>query len=120
MDRYGLTKLMEECGELITACAKKSAFLEGEHPDGKGDLLLRIYDEIADVIAASSWVSSKITPSDLVETFKLYEEKRVLLKIALYTAWHEGRDDREILAKLKSIRAYTDAAVRAMAIARSK
>lgn len=56
MHSDGLTKLMEECGELIQIAAKKSAFPDSEiHPDGKS-INIRLQEEIADVVAAISLV----------------------------------------------------------------
>jgi NTP pyrophosphatase (non-canonical NTP hydrolase) len=48
-------KVMEECGELVCELAKAAPFPSGVHPDGKGDLVTRVEDEIADVLAACEY-----------------------------------------------------------------
>ena len=59
MDKKGLTKLMEECGELTQIAAKKAAYIDTDiHPDGKS-MSRRMEDEIADVMAASIFVTKK-------------------------------------------------------------
>jgi NTP pyrophosphatase (non-canonical NTP hydrolase) len=82
MHNKGLTKLMEECGELIQICAKKSAYMNiDRHPDGSS-LKHRLEDEIADVVAALTFV---------VEKFDLdvpYMDERSQDKLALYEQWN--------------------------------
>jgi len=56
----GLAKLVEEIGELSQVVGKKIAYMTGDHPDGKGDLNLRIQNEVGDVIAAIRFVSEKM------------------------------------------------------------
>ena len=84
MHLNGLTKLIEELGELTAICAKKSAYIDtDEHPDGKGSLKVRMEDEIADVMAAISFVSQQ---------FDLDIEKidyRGRNKVRLYYRWHD-------------------------------
>ena len=80
----GRDKLMEECGELISELAKKSAYpsLE-EHPDGKGAMKERLENEIADVLGASKFV---------IETHELdYEKimKRAGVKYKQFVTWHK-------------------------------
>lgn len=59
MHGNGLTKLMEECGELVQIAAKKSAYINTDrHPDGMGSLRTRLENEIADVLAACTFVIS--------------------------------------------------------------
>lgn len=81
MHNKGLTKLMEECGELIQILAKKSAYMETDnHPDGSL-MKRRMEDEIADVVAAITFV---------VEQFDLdvpYMSERSTDKIELYEKW---------------------------------
>jgi NTP pyrophosphatase (non-canonical NTP hydrolase) len=61
MDRSGLTKLTEECGELIQIAAKKSAFMDKcNHPDGKGQLNIRLEHEISDVMASINFVTESL------------------------------------------------------------
>lgn len=56
MTHKGLTKLVEECGELIQVAAKKIQYPDEQHPDGKGCLLDRLEDELSDVLAAIDFV----------------------------------------------------------------
>lgn len=61
MHNKGLTKLTEECGELIQAASKAMAYpLDVEHPDGKGDLAVRIAEEMGDVQAAIIFTANKL------------------------------------------------------------
>lgn len=60
MSANGLTKLIEECGELIQICAKKLAYYDtDDHPDGKGSMEARMIEEMGDVMAAISFVGRK-------------------------------------------------------------
>jgi NTP pyrophosphatase (non-canonical NTP hydrolase) len=56
MSHNGLTKLLEECGELSQVAAKLIAFPDDNHPDGNGSLRFRLEDEAADVMAAIGFV----------------------------------------------------------------
>jgi len=61
MSNRGLTKLIEECGELAQIAAKKIAYPDTDvHPDGKGSLIGRLEDEVADVMAAIAFVAEKL------------------------------------------------------------
>lgn len=62
MSHSGLTKLIEECGELIQVAAKLIAYPDKQHPDGAGNLQMRLADEIADVTAACAFVCDKFKP----------------------------------------------------------
>lgn len=63
MHGAGLTKLIEECGELAQIAAKKLAYFDTDaHPDGKGSMKRRLEEEIADVMAACDYV---------IDTFRL-------------------------------------------------
>ena len=81
----GLTKLIEECGELSQIASKKQAFMDTDtHPDGKGSMKKRIEEEMGDVIAACILVA---------ENFGLdqdFLEKRVQKKLALFRSWHNN------------------------------
>ena len=83
----GLTKLMEECGELVQIAAKKQAYTHTDiHPDGKGSLKKRLEDEIADVSAACAFV---------IATFELDDNRineRASRKLALFLKWHTQQD----------------------------
>jgi len=60
MSANGLTKLMEECGELVQICAKKIAYYDSDdHPDGKGSMITRMTEEMGDVLAAIDFVARK-------------------------------------------------------------
>lgn len=48
----GIGKLTEECGEVLQLLGKLIPFPDGLHPDGKGNLDIRLADEIADLYAA--------------------------------------------------------------------
>lgn len=83
MSNRGLTKLMEECGELIQIAAKKTAYINtDEHPDRVGPLSRRLADEIADVLAACGFViiEFSLNPTNI--------ERRAIKKLALFTQWH--------------------------------
>jgi len=79
----GLVKLIEECGELQQIAAKKLAYFNTDlHPDGMGPMSVRLEEEIADVIAASIFIT---------QTFQLNEDRigdRVELKLKRFQAWH--------------------------------
>lgn len=55
----GISKLIEECGELQQDLGKFLTYGMGEHPDGKGPLRERIENEMADVLAAIQLVIQK-------------------------------------------------------------
>jgi NTP pyrophosphatase (non-canonical NTP hydrolase) len=77
----GLSKLIEECGEVIQVAAKLQAYPDGKHPDGAGDLFLRLEDELADLMAALAFV---------VEKHKLDEARMFIRgqkKSDLYKQW---------------------------------
>lgn len=80
MDKNGLTKLVEECGELIAVAAKKQAYMDTDlHPDGS-NLKGRMEEEIADVLAAIKFVECQFRldtmaiDSRMMEKFRLYEK----------------------------------------------
>lgn len=83
MHQNGLTKLIEECGELAQIAAKKSAYMDTDtHPDGAGSLKKRLEDELADVCAAGAFV---------IQTFGLDSERmkrRTALKLDTFQKWH--------------------------------
>lgn len=87
LEKKGLVKLVEECGELIQVAAKKMAlddFESWDHWDGAGDLKDRMEKEIADVQAAISVV---------VANFQLDPDKifdRAGKKADLFYYWHQG------------------------------
>jgi len=83
MSNNGLTKLMEECGELTAIAAKKVAFMNTDvHPDGAGSMKLRLEEELADVLAISTFVAD-VWDLDEEAIMKRAEKKR-----ALFYKWH--------------------------------
>lgn len=90
----GLTKLSEECGELVQAIAKFTTFKDecpdkDIHWDGKS-VSKSLEDEIADVIAATV-VVTEIFRLDLGRIID-----RQLYKKALFEYWHKGGTDTSI------------------------
>ena len=78
----GLTKLIEECGELSQIAAKKQAYFDTDiHPDGKGSMKRRMEEEMADVMAACIFVAEKF---GLDQEFL---EARAQKKLALFKSW---------------------------------
>lgn len=77
----GISKLIEECGELQQELGKFLTYGMGEHPDGKGPLKERIENEIADVLAACSLVRVK----HQLDGARI--NKRAADKIALFLEW---------------------------------
>lgn len=55
----GRTKLAEELAELSVELAKLEAYPTGEHPDGKGPCIRRVLREMADVVAAIRWFTTR-------------------------------------------------------------
>jgi NTP pyrophosphatase (non-canonical NTP hydrolase) len=81
----GLTKLVEECGELVQAAAKMIAYPNVEyHPDGSNQRE-RLSMEIADVVAACRFVANKL------ELDRLAIEHRIVEKLRTYRIWDEER-----------------------------
>jgi NTP pyrophosphatase (non-canonical NTP hydrolase) len=81
MSNNGLTKLVEECGELTTVAAKLIAYPEGAHPDNNGPLLERLEEEVADVLAAIAFVRSMHDVSHPRIT------ERAARKLRVYKEW---------------------------------
>jgi len=82
MEKNGLAKLVEECGELVQVAAKKMAYMDTDaHPDGQS-LRLGLEHEIADVIAACHFVRETFD-LDMVAILKRAEEKH-----AQFSRWH--------------------------------
>lgn len=90
MTAKGLSKLIEECGELVQAAAKKLAYYTTDvHPDGAGSLKLRLENELADVRAASQLV---------IKNFGLDEgriARRAQEKLATFEGWHRAADNNQ-------------------------
>jgi NTP pyrophosphatase (non-canonical NTP hydrolase) len=87
MTNKGLSKLLEETGELTQIAAKKLAYIHtDEHPDGKGSLASRMEDELADVVAAGTFVTQKFE----LDTERM--KRRSAIKLAVFQAWDAGDD----------------------------
>ena len=87
MSHNGLTKLIEECGEVIQVAAKLQQFPDGNHPDGKGNLFKRLEQEIADANAAMLFV--------VQDTMKLSMNgihDRCVAKRKLYNEWNANSE----------------------------
>lgn len=83
MAHNGLSKLMEECGEVTQIAAKIQALPVGQydHWDGQ-DLKQRLTEEIADVVAACELVSR------LHGLDKKSIHQRADKKLAQFLDWH--------------------------------
>jgi NTP pyrophosphatase (non-canonical NTP hydrolase) len=81
----GLTKLIEECGELVQIAAKKQAYFDTDtHPDGKGSMKRRLEEEMADVMAACVFVAEKFGLDGE------FLEARAQKKLELFKSWDNG------------------------------
>lgn len=82
MANQGLTKLIEECGELVQILAKKTAYPTGKYPTRKfKDINARIVEEMGDVLAAMEFVVDKFElPGDEIE-------ERMNTKLKKYKEW---------------------------------
>lgn len=91
LEKRGLVKLVEECGELIQVAAKKMTRMDSdEHWDGAGLLSTRLEDEMGDVMAAIQVVA---------ESFGLDKErmmKRWEAKEKLFREWMAEPVDAEV------------------------
>ncbi len=86
MTARGLTKLIEECGELQQILGKKLAYWDTDiHPDGES-LRDRMIEEIGDVLAAIYFVVGEWGLDGLVDA-------RVEQKLALFMSWHRMEDN---------------------------
>lgn len=83
MSNKGLTKIMEECSELIQICAKKVAFMQDEyHPDGQF-MRGEIEKEMADVLASIEFVINKWNLNRELIDYRMNQ------KLSLYNIWDE-------------------------------
>lgn len=88
LEKNGLVKLVEECGELIQIAAKKMTRMDSdEHWDGQGKISERLENEIADVIAATYVV---------IGNFGLDKQRildRASIKRKLFRQWMKESDE---------------------------
>ena len=98
----GLSKLIEECGEVVQVCGKLLGTGGAQtHFDGS-DLRERLTEELADVLAAAAFVIER-NGLDAVAI-----EKRVAEKRQRFEDWHAGTaphtvDDLDISVRLANI-----------------
>lgn len=78
----GLAKLAEECGELLQVIGKLIAYPDSPHPDGS-DLLIRLGEEMGDVLGAIAFVRER---NELPEGV----DSRSRAKLMRFSAWHEA------------------------------
>jgi NTP pyrophosphatase (non-canonical NTP hydrolase) len=90
LEKKGLVKLVEECGELIQIASKKMTRMDSDaHWDGNGSLQSRLEEEIANVLAIIEVVK---------ENFALDSARirtRKWKKVVLFTEWMI-KDDAEV------------------------
>jgi NTP pyrophosphatase (non-canonical NTP hydrolase) len=87
LEKDGLVKLVEECGELIQVAAKKMTRMEtDEHWDKVGSLKRRLEEEMGDVMAAIKVVSDNFD-LDFDYMFNRAQEKE-----KLFIEWHNKPD----------------------------
>lgn len=85
MEKKGLAKLVEECGELVQIAAKKMTCMDTDvHFDGQGSVKERLENEIADVLAATRFVGFKLE-LDMQRIMARMDDK-----LELYFKWDEG------------------------------
>lgn len=83
MSNRGLSKLIEEAGEVIQVAGKLLAYPSGTHPDGGEDLYLRLEKELADLSAASVFVRNKLALNNKAMV------KRHNKKLRTFEAWDQ-------------------------------
>lgn len=87
MTNYGLSKLVEEAGEVLQIAGKMLQYPDQEqHPDGLGPMRERLVDELADLAAAAQFVMNKLQLD--ADRFNERAEE----KSQLFASWDE--DDR--------------------------
>ena len=75
----GVGKVVEEFGEVLQLVGKGIAFPTGDHPDGKGNILARLPEELADAKAAIQYFEE-------VNGIKI-DAKRVKMKLKRFHKW---------------------------------
>lgn len=87
LEKKGLVKLVEECGELIQIASKKMTRMDSDdHWDKKGSLSERLEDEMADVIAAISSVAINLK----LNAARM--DERVIRKAKMFRQWMNEED----------------------------
>lgn len=79
----GLSKMVEECGELVKVLGKLMAYPDGEYPDGT-NLFDELHDEMADVRAAIDFF---VEHNDVDDHFL---RARAAAKGARFRHWQAG------------------------------
>jgi len=88
MTGKGLSKLIEECGELVQVAGKKLAYYSTDaHPDRGRPLHERLEDEIADVLAAAELVIALHGLND--DRIRM----RRSMKLDLFMSWHRETEN---------------------------
>jgi hypothetical protein len=75
----GVGKLVEEFGEVLQLIGKGIAFPVGDHPDGKGSILDRLPEELADAKASIQYFEE-------VNGIKI-DDARVKMKLKRFHKW---------------------------------
>jgi len=83
MSHNGLSKLIEECGEVIQIAGKLLAYPSGVHPDGAGNLNERLEDELGDLGAAIQFV---IEARQLDGRYRISNRRQE--KLVTFRRWH--------------------------------
>jgi hypothetical protein len=87
LEKKGLVKLVEECGELQQIAAKKMARMDSDdHWDNAGPISERLENEIADVKAAMWIVEHNFNLSHFRIDARAHE------KFSLFVKWMEEND----------------------------
>ena len=94
---HGLAKFIEEMGELNTILGKLMAFPDGNHPDGEGDLIVRLVEEMADVQAAYKFFITNFSDEacEAIDT-------RTRHKLASYQRWQNEEGMAGIVTEVKT------------------
>ncbi len=91
LEKDGLVKLVEECGELIQIASKKMARMDSdEHWDNAGSIRERMEDEIGDVMAAIRIVATNFG----LDTARIMKRRRE--KEKLFLEWLIETNDAEL------------------------
>lgn len=91
MEKRGLVKLVEECGELCQIAAKKMTCMDtDDHWDGAGSLKERLEKEMGDVRGAIQFVS------DMLNLDHVYINNRAVEKTLLFHYWNNGGKETKL------------------------